>query len=205
MSQIIIDSSLTIASVIKMYFLFGLMVDKKSEEIKIENKVNKYFEDNKDQVKTRSSLNMLRWIYNDGFKLEHFHIDSLYYKKLESVKNELLRFYFSEVKKNDKKINTNEQIHSKIESYMFQVMKLRMIVEPPIQIALNVHTQSKITYLIAKSFWYDENGNKIRKFTKSLGRAEDFKKGVNDLKAKIEAENKIKEVMIQTYEEEYRD
>ena len=86
---------------------------------------------------------------------------------------------------------------------MFQIMKLRLIIEPSIQIATNVHTQSKITYLVAKSFWYDINGIKIRKFTKSLGRAEDYKQGVNDIDAKREAEIKIKEVMIQTYKEEY--
>ena len=78
-----------------------------------------------------------------------------------------------------------------------------MIVEPSIQIATNVHTQSKITYLIAKSFWYDEDGNKIRKFTKSLGRAEDYLHGIDDFNAKKEADNKIKEIMIQTYKDEY--
>jgi hypothetical protein len=82
-------------------------------------------------------------------------------------------------------------------------MKLRMIIEPSIQIATNVHTQSKITYLIAKSFWINENGVKIRKFTKSLGRSEDYKKGIKDIDAKKEAEIKIREIMIQTYNEEY--
>jgi hypothetical protein len=57
--------------------------------------------------------------------------------------------------------------------------------------------------LIAKSFWIDANGVKIRKFTKSLGRSEDYKKGVKDINAKKEADIKIKEIMIQTYKEEY--
>lgn len=203
MENLLLDTSFTIAAAIKMYFLFGLSLNKKDQQMRIEEKVNEFFSTHKEMVKNRSSINMLKWIYNDGFQLEYLHIGTLFYKKLESVKTELLNFYFREITKNEKNIQTNEQVHAKIEGYMFQIMKLRMIIEPSIQIATNVHTQSKITYLIAKSFWIDENGVKIRKFTKSLGRSEDYKKGIKDIDAKKEAEIKIKEIMIQTYNEEY--
>lgn len=202
MENLLIDTSFTIAAAIKMYFIFGLSLKKKDQEMRIEEKVNEYFSTHQ-VAKTRSSINLLKWIYNDDFEFEQVYVSSLYYKKLESVKSELLSFYFLEIGKNEKAIKTNEQVHAKIESLMFQIMKLRLIIEPSIQIATNVHTQSKITYLVAKSFWYDSNGIKIRKFTKSLGRAEDYKQGVNDIDAKREAEIKIKEVMIQTYKEEY--
>jgi len=203
MEHLLIDTSFTVAAAIKMYFFFGMSVNKKDQQMRIEEKVNEYFNTHKEIAKTRSSINMLKWIYNDDFQLEPLHINTLFYKKLESVKTELLNFYFREIIKNEKNIQTNEQVHAKIEGYMFQIMKLRMIIEPSIQIATNVHTQSKITYLIAKSFWIDANGVKVRKFTKSLGRAEDYKKGIKDINAKIEADNKIKEIMIQTYNEEY--
>ena len=192
MKHLLIDTSLTVAAAIKMYFMFGLSsLNKKEIQMKIEARVNEYFDNHKEIVRTRSSVNMLSWIYNDGFELEHLHFNSLYYKKLEKVKNELLSYYFKEITKNEKNIKTNEQVHAKIEAYMFQIMKLRMIIEPSIQIATNVHTQSKITYLIAKSFWIDENGMKVRKFTKSLGRAEDFKDYIMDINAKVEARKKI--------------
>lgn len=203
MEHLLIETSLTVTAAIKTYFFFGVSVNKKDQQMRIEDKVNEYFNNHKELEKTRSSINMLKWIYNDGFQLEHLHISTLYYKKLELVKSELLKFYFNETKKNDKNIQTNQQVHAKIEGYMFQIMKLRLIIEPSIQIATNVHTQSKITYLIAKSFWIDSNGVKVRKFTKSLGRAEDYKKGIKDINAKMEAENKIKEIMIHTYIEEY--
>jgi hypothetical protein len=203
MENILIDTSLTVAAAIKMYIFFGLGLNKKDQQMKVEAKVNEYYEQHKEIEKSRSTSNMLRWIFSDGFILEHFTIGTLYHKKLETVKSEFLKFFFTEVIKNKKEIKTNEQIHTKIDEYMLKIMKLRMIIEPSIQIATNVHTQSKITYLIAKSFWYDEDGNKIRKFTKSLGRAEEYKKGTNDINAKIEADSKIKDLMIQTYKDEY--
>ena len=202
MEHLLIDTSFTVAAAIKMYFFLGMSLNKKDQQMRIEEKVNEYFGTHQ-VAKTRSSTNLLKWIYNDAFELEDTHVSSLYYKKLETVKTELLSFYFLEIGKNEKAIQTNEQVHAKIESLMLQIMKLRLIIEPSIQIATNVHTQSKLTYLVAKSFWYDSNGIKIRKFTKSLGRAEDYKQGVNDIDAKREAEIKIKEVMIQTYKEEY--
>jgi hypothetical protein len=203
MEHLLIDTSLTVAAAIKAYFFFGLGLNKKDDQMRIDAKVNEYFEKRKDIVKTRSSINMLKWVFNDGFNFDHILIGSLYYKKLENVKSEFLEFYFTEVAKNKKEIKTNEHVDSKIDEYILKIMKLRMIVEPSIQIATNVHTQSKITYLIAKSFWYDEDGNKIRKFTKSLGRAEDYVHGIDDFNAKKEADNKIKEIMIQTYKDEY--
>jgi hypothetical protein len=203
MKHLLIDTSFTVAAAIKMYFVFLLGVNKKDQQMRIEGKVNEFFNTHKEMVKTRSSINMLKWIYNDSFQLEHLHVSTLFYKKLETVKTELLNFYFKEIIKNEKNIRTNEDVHAKIEEFMFKIMKLRMIIEPSIQIATNVHTQSKITYLIAKSFWIDTNGVKVRKFTKSLGRAEDYEKGIKDINAKMEADNKIKEIMIQTYNEEY--
>ena len=203
MEHLLIDTSLTVAAAIKAYFFYGFGLNKKDDQMRIEAKVNEYFEKHKEIVKTRSGTNMLKWVYNDGFEFEYLHINTLYYKKLEKVKKELLTFYFNTISKNEIDIKTNEHVHARIEMLMFKIMKLRMIVEPSIQIATNVHTQSKITYLIAKSFWYDENGVKIRKFTKSLGRAEEYKQGIEDINAKTEADNKIKEVMIQTYKEEY--
>lgn len=205
MEHLLIDTSFTVAAAIKMYFLFGMSLNKKDQQMRIEEKVKEYFNTHKEMAKTRSSINMLKWIYNDGFKFEHLHVSTLFYKKLETVKTELLNFYFREIRKNEKNIRTNEEVHAKIEEFMFQIMKLRMIIEPSIQIATNVHTQSKITYLIAKSFWIDANGVKVRKFTKSLGRAEDYKKGIKDIDAMMEADIKIKEIMIQTYNEEYRE
>lgn len=203
MEHLLIDTSLTVAAAIKMYFFFGLALNKTDDQMRIESKINEYFENHKDLVKTRSSVNMLKWIFNDGFNFDHTLHGGLYYKKLENVKSEFLQFYFTEVAKNKKEIKTNEHVDSKIDEYILKIMKLRMIVEPSIQIATNVHTQSKITYLIAKSFWYDEDGNKIRKFTKSLGRAEEYEYGIDDINAKSDADNKIKEIMIQTYKDEY--
>ena len=192
MEHLLIDTSLTVAAAIKAYFFFGLGLNKKEDQMRIDAKVNEYFEKRKDIVKTRSSI-----------KLGHISIGTLYYKKLETLKSEFLDFYFTEVIKNKKEIKTNEQVDSKIDEYMLKIMKLRMIVEPSIQIATNVHTQSKITYLIAKSFWYNEDGIKVRKFTKSLGRAEENKNGNNDINAKVEADIKIKEIMVQAYNDEY--
>jgi glycosyl-4,4'-diaponeurosporenoate acyltransferase len=68
MEHLLFDTSLTVAAAIKAYFFFGLGLNKKDDQMRIDAKVNEYFEKRKDIVKTRSSINMLKWIFNDGFK-----------------------------------------------------------------------------------------------------------------------------------------
>jgi hypothetical protein len=90
MEHLLIDTSFTVAAAIKMYFFFGMSVNKKDQQMRIEEKVNEYFNTHKEMVKTRSSINMLKWIFNDGFKLGHISIGTLYYKKLETLKSDFL-------------------------------------------------------------------------------------------------------------------
>ena len=74
MENILIDTSLTVAAAIKMYIFFGLGLNKKDQQMKVEAKVNEYYEQHKEIEKSRSTSNMLRWIFSDGFILEHFTI-----------------------------------------------------------------------------------------------------------------------------------
>ena len=203
MTNILFDTVVTVMCSIKLYFMPLLAFMNNDDKKMIEKKVDAYFESNKEIVKTRSSLNMLNWVLYDKFENTFIDKNSVNYKKLEKMKTDFLDFYFLTISKNKKDLKFNVDVHAKIEDYMLKIMKLRMILKPDIQIAKNVHTQSKITYIIAKAFWYDENGIKVRKFTKSLGRAEEYKNGVEDINAIVDAFNKIQELMIQTYREEY--
>ena len=67
MEHLLIDTGFTVAAAIKMYFLFGLSLNKKDQEMRIEEKVNEYFSTHQ-VAKTRSSINLLKWIYNDAFE-----------------------------------------------------------------------------------------------------------------------------------------
>ncbi len=203
MAHYILEAGMTITASLKAIIFFGYGLRKKNDMKEIDKKIEKYFEDHKGIVKTRSAINMLRWAFNDNFESWLLYVGSANMKKLDSLKEEFLNFYFLNISKNKSDIKLNIDVHNKIDEYMIRIMKLRMIIEPDIQIALNVHTQTKITYLIAKSYWIDEDGNKVRKFTKSLGRAEEFKDGINDINAKQVADKKIKEIMIQTYKDEH--
>ena len=56
MEHLLIDTSLTVAAAIKAYFFFGLGLNKKDDQMRIDAKVNEYFEKRKDLVKTHDQL-----------------------------------------------------------------------------------------------------------------------------------------------------
>jgi len=85
-----------------------------------------------------------------------------------------------------------------------------MVIQPEIQISQNIHPVSKIPYLAAKSFWIDDNGEKKRDFTRSLGPLEDYgyktydKEIVSkDPKVIEESLKRIQEVIYVRYKEYY--
>lgn len=138
---------------------------------------------NSDEVKT-----MLTWILDDKFtedaiKLnKKFRNTDEYMGELSILKDKMITFYFKNLKdilKEGGDINMSCDVHSTLGAYALQLMRLRMVIEPEINLLTNPYIVDKTTgektlYLTAKAFWMGDDGKKVRKFTKSLGRMDDY-------------------------------
>lgn len=134
--------------------------------------------------------------------LTHLHI------RLEKLKRQLLKVYFTSLKKDAELYKEYEYIgdfSSLVSKYFLQMEKLKLVIQPDIQIATSVHSVSKITYLTARGFWFDEQGNRKRKYVKSLGRLDEFEGGKKDPKVLKLGIEKIREESLKEYKQQYPD
>lgn len=149
----------------------------------------------------------ITWVINDNFdeytakrkkKINHFAL-------LEKIKEEILDLYTNELNKetHDSQLKITGDIYIKLEKYIIKLMRMREVIQPEIQISRNVHPVTNIPYLAAKAFWIEDTGEKKRRFTKSLGREDEYALGSKDPKVKETAISKIQEVMFQSFKEAY--
>lgn len=152
-------------------------------------------------------------VYNDKFtpdtlnriENQHFLIN------LSTLKDRILKFYFDQLNQiTDPSIKMVCDVQTTLDKFFLQLVRLRMVIQPEIQISQNIHPVSKISYIAVKSFWIDDNGEKRRDFTKSLGPLEDYgykeydKKIVSeDSKVIEESLKRIQEVIYARYKEYY--
>jgi hypothetical protein len=86
-----------------------------------------------------------------------------------------------------------ENILNAYENYELQISRLRLVIQPEINITRIVHTTSKICYLSARGYWYVDFREKKRIFTKNFGKETDYELLKDDPKA---IEDAIKEIQI---------
>ena len=127
-------------------------------------------------------------VYNDKFephtliRNENSHLLT----NLTTLKNRILDFYFEQLNQiNDPSIKMVCDIQTTRDKLFLQMVILRMVIQPEVQISQNIHPVSKIPYLAAKSFWIDDEGEKKRDFTRSLGPLEDYGYKEYDKKIKL--------------------
>lgn len=87
----------------------------------------------------------------------------------------------------------SENILNAYENYELQISRLRLVIQPEINITRIVHTTSKICYLSARGYWYVDFREKKRIFTKNFGKETDYELKKDDPKA---IEDAIKEIQI---------
>ena len=203
----VLNIVVTSTAVVKMFFFFAAYYDKWLDTFitKQVDDIMKKYSFTKNQKEVRA---MVTWVVNEEFTLDTIKrkIGSIGNEKLGDLKDEFLDFYLgylSDVSSISPEFERNCDIQIRIEKYILQIMRLRMVIEPEIQIAMNKHTQTNHEYIAVKSFWLNDEGVKVRKFTKSLGRVEDYEKGLKDPKVREEGIVKIQEIMYETYLEEY--
>jgi len=201
--------------VVKSYMIWFIkpedLLNDKYLKAQIENYMKEYSDlKNFDEVKKFVTL-----IHYDQFtpftytRTDNSHL----LLKLENLKGRILDFYFNQLNQiQDDSIKKVCDVQTTLDKLFLQLVRFRMVIQPEIQISQNIHPQSDIHYLAAKSFWIDENGEKKREFTRSLGPLEDYgykdkeydKKLVSkDPKVIEESLKRIQEVIYARYKEYY--
>jgi hypothetical protein len=157
---------------------------------------------------TVNTREFIRLVSEDHFR-EDVYRDSdnwTYLAILKKLKESIVGFYFTKIQ-DVESLNMDLQIiadvNDRIGHFILQLMKLRLVIQPDVQISMNVHPRTNIKYLAIKAYWIDDNGKKIRKFTKSIGRAENYPKGIKDDKALTDGIKLIQPVIFEAYKEEY--
>ena len=152
----------------------------------------------------------IEWIVDDKISEEVINNprNRKYAFKLLEVKNEFIAFYNSlinEVKNKAeyKDINKVCDMIARYDSYKLHISRLRMLINPKIQITINVHKITRITYLTLKGFWLNDDGKEVRIHSSSMGRSEQYKNGKEDEQAKIDGIVRFQQKLIDQYENLY--
>ncbi len=192
------------ASLKAFFFIFSFdeMIEKDKKEIDAE--VDQKMKNFKNTNNPRILRKTLRWLEYDKFsnELKKDFIGQSYINELIKLKNSYLDFYQSyleEVIKDDSGIIQVADLVSKNDDFILRIARMRMIIDPKIQLSQNVHKQTNILYMKVKGYWITDDGVKVRKFFKSLGRFDLYPNGIKDENAIMEGRNKIREAMIAEY------
>lgn len=156
----------------------------------------------------------LKFLENDNFSQETLkredNIPLL--KKLDAIKQEAKNFMSllnsSLTKSVDKVTNKEvelktENILNAYENYELQISRLRLVIQPEINITRIVHTTSKICYLSVRGYWFVDFREKKRIFTKNFGKETDYDLLKDDPKAIEDATREIKILCLNEYNSIY--
>ena len=159
------------------------------------------------------------WLKDDKFKKDHSKDPSKkhLFTELDRLKKKYWEDWNGEYKVID---GVRKQIHPMTEdgsreltpgeikiafdSIELQISRVRHMIEHEYSVIKNLHKASGVKYVVIRSYWFDRNGSKIKKFNKNLG-AED-KITVNGEIPKsllTQGKKEIDEMMWEHYKNEY--
>lgn len=151
---------------------------------------------------------IIQFIADDKFD-EGVYKDSLnwsYLSTLKNLKEEFVSFYFkklSDLENESLDMDNVADLDARISDYVIQLMRLRLVIQPDVKISKNVHPRTGHRYLAVKAYWIDDNGKKVRKFTKSIGRSENYQ-GIKDQQAFADGIKLVQPVLYDKYQELYK-
>jgi len=190
------------------FFFFFLSEEMMNEAVKAE--YDNYMRLNKGSVQDKRTNEFIQFIADDKFNKETYvkGTNWTYLSTLSKLKETFVKFYFKsldDIRKEHIDMMRVNDVYNRIGQYIIQLMRLRLVIEPEVQISNNVHPRTDINYLAIKAYWIDDNGKKVRKFTKSLGRVENYPQGIEDKQALTDGLKLIQPVLFENYQELYKD
>ena len=200
----VVNIAATSFAAVKMLLLLLFSPEDFLKNAQTSKEVDEYLKNNSYPLNNEEIRAMVSWTKDDNFTEETLknNRNVINLKKLSKLKRDFLDFYLqylSDLSVKSPEYQRNCDVNIRIGKYIIQIMRLRILIQPDIQIALNKHTQTNHEYLAAKAFWINDDGVKIRKFTRSLGRLEEYENGKDDPKARIEGTIKIQEKIQEAY------
>ncbi len=94
-------------------------------------------------------------------------------------------------------------LDARISEYVIQLMRLRLVIQPDVKISRNKHPRTTHSYLAIKAYWISDSGKRERKFTKSVGRIENYPQKEKDPQALADGIKLIQPVLFENYQEIY--
>lgn len=196
-----------VSGTLKAFFFFPMMVKERNEavEVFVDLKMEKF----NMPANEKFIRNILRWLEDTNyseFVLKESGLTDLQLAlaRLESNYIDFLSMSLQEVPKTLEELNQIGDLIFRNQSYFLQIVRLRMIIDPEIQLSRNIHKKTNILYMKVKGFWLNDEGVKERKFFKSLGKFDTYPNGIEDESAILEGRRKIREVMLSEYLKTYR-
>jgi hypothetical protein len=177
-----------------------------NESVKTE--YDNYMKFNEGSSNDKQTKEFIQFIADDKFNKETYIKGGnwTYLAALSKLKETFVKFYFKNLDDIGKEhIDTTRvnDVYNRIGQYIIQLMRLRLVIEPDVQISKNVHPRTNFQYLAIKAYWIDDNGKKVRKFTKSIGRAENYPQGIKDNQAMVDGIKLFQPVLYEEYKDTY--
>jgi len=190
------------AAAFKAFFFFGALPHK--TKVEIEKVIEKHMIRFKNTRNPNIVRNTLRWLEQDNFSdlVTKDYYSSIHLQELTKLKEIYLIFfelYIDSIQEKDSSIIQVADLLTKNEEYLIQIARLRMVVDPEIQLSKNIHKKTGIHYMKVKGFWLNDIGVKERKFFKSLGRFDQYQNGTEDEIAILDGRKKIREDIYAEY------
>jgi glycosylphosphatidylinositol transamidase (GPIT) subunit GPI8 len=136
------------------------------------------------------------------------YYSNVHIQELTTLKATYLNFfelYIDAIHEKDNSIVQVADLLTQNEEYLIQIARLRMVVDPEIQLSKNIHKKTGIQYMKVKGFWLNDVGVKERKYFKSLGRFDQYPNGTEDETAILDGRKKIREDIYAEYLKTYPD
>lgn len=205
--EIITMAGSGVGVVVKSLLLLLVKPEDLIEEKHVEDMLEKYNCKVTDQSVYNHIRSFISIIYDDKFDSGLYSKPGITYlfSMLERLRDKILTLYTKEINiiTESPEYERVYDVYAKLEGLILQLMRLRMVIQPDFQFSKNVHPVSNIAYLAAKGFWIDDDGKKVRTFTKSLGRLDEYKGGKNDPKATETARDRLRDTLYRKYKEIY--
>lgn len=147
-----------------------------------------------------------KWLQDDGFVYsvkEHGH-KKFVFDELAKAKDDYRQVWA--MCKGDIPFGFGSNI---LQAHKNRISKLRLIIKHEVVFVDNKHARSGISYVIARTYWIDIEGKKVRKFSKNLGPVSKVyingKDGPKHQDLVDKAEKELDQIMWDKYREEYKE
>lgn len=148
------------------------------------------------------------WLKEDGF--EHHPENDPTKEYLFVLLNKLKEEFRRDFKKAEPVVDREGNVVDPLVLYNYiqarrnQIDKVRLMIDPKFAIGFHRHKPTGVRYSVARAYWIETDGSKIRKFSTNLGHEADLKKDKKVYDEKLEeASKKFTEMMWEQYNKEY--